>query len=228
MIKFYYHPSPNPAKVALFLEEAGLPYELMPVDTRKGEQFKPDFLKINPNAKTPAITDGDVTVFDSNAILLYLAEKSGKFLPDNTPKARAQMLSWLMFVATGIGPYSGQAVHFKHHAPEKLAYAINRYLHEAQRHWGIIDAQLAKHRYMLGDTYTVVDMAVWGWARAVPFILGDDAWTKLPNLKRLFDEISARPAAQRAEALKTKHAFKTEMDEEARRNMFPQNVARAS
>ncbi len=228
MIKFYYHPSPNPAKVALFLEEAGLPYELMPVDTRKGEQFKPDFLKINPNAKTPAITDGDVTVFDSNAILLYLAEKTGKFLPDNTPKARAQLLSWLMFVATGIGPYSGQAVHFKHHAPEKLAYAVNRYLHEAQRHWGIIDAQLAKHRYMLGDTYTIVDMAVWGWARAVPFILGDDAWTKLPNLKRLFDEISARPAAQRAEALKTKHAFKTEMDEEARRNMFPQNVARAS
>ncbi len=228
MIKFYYHPSPNPAKVALFLEEAGLPYELMPVDTRKGEQFKPDFLKINPNAKTPAITDGDVTVFDSNAILLYLAEKTGKFLPDNTPPARAQLLSWLMFVATGIGPYSGQAVHFKHHAPEKLAYAVNRYLHEAQRHWGIIDAQLAKHRYMLGDTYTIVDMAVWGWARAVPFILGDDAWTKLPNLKRLFDEISARPAAQRAEALKTKHAFKTEMDEEARRNMFPQNVARAS
>ncbi len=228
MIKFYYHPSPNPAKVALFLEEAGLPYELMPVDTRKGEQFKPDFLKINPNAKTPAITDGDVTVFDSNAILLYLAEKTGKFLPDNTPKARAQLLSWLMFVATGIGPYSGQAVHFKHHAPEKLPYAINRYLHEAQRHWGIIDAQLAKHRYMLGDTYTIVDMAVWGWARAVPFILGDDAWTKLPNLKRLFDEISAWPVAQRAEALKAKHAFKTEMDEEARRNMFPQNVARAS
>ena len=228
MIKFYYHPSPNPAKVALFLEEAGLPYELMPVDTRKGEQFKPDFLKINPNAKTPAITDGDVTVFDSNAILLYLAEKSGKFLPDNTPKARAQMLSWLMFVATGIGPYSGQAVHFQHHAPEKLPYAINRYVHEAKRHWGIIDVRLAKHRYMLGDTYTIVDMAVWGWARGVPFVLGDDAWSKLPNVKRLFDEISARPAAQRAEALKTKHQFKMEMDDEARRNMFPQNVALAS
>jgi GSH-dependent disulfide-bond oxidoreductase len=227
MIKFYYHPSPNPAKVALFLEEAGLPYELMPVDTRKGEQFKPDFLKINPNAKTPAITDGDATVFDSNAILLYLAEKSGKFLPENTPAARAQMLSWLMFVATGIGPYSGQAVHFKHHAPEKLPYAVNRYMHEAERHWGIIDARLAKHRYMLGDKYTIVDMAVWGWARAVPFIFGDDAWTKLPNLKRLFDEINARPAAQRAEALKTKHEFKTEMDDEARRNMFPQNVKRA-
>jgi GST-like protein len=227
MIKFYYHPSPNPAKVALFLEEAGLPYELMPVDTRKGEQFKPDFVKINPNSKTPALTDGDATVFDSNAILLYLAEKTGKFMPENKPAARAQMLSWLMFVATGIGPYSGQAVHFKHHAPEKLPYAVNRYLHEAERHWGIIDAQLAKHRYMLGDSYTLVDMAVWGWARAVPFILGDDAWTKLPNLKRLVDEINARPAAQRAEALKTKHAFKTEMDDEARRNMFPQNVKRA-
>jgi GST-like protein len=227
MIKFYYHPSPNPAKVALFLEEAGLPYELMPVDTRKGEQFKPKFLAVNPNAKTPAIVDGDTTVFDSNAILLYLAEKTGKFLPQDRPGARGEMLSWLMFVATGIGPYSGQAVHFKHHAPEKLAYAINRYLHEAERHWGIIDAQLAKHRYMLGDSYTIVDMAVWGWARAVPFILGDDAWGKLPNLKRLFDEISARPAAQRANALKDKHAFKTEMDEEARRNMFPQNIKRA-
>ncbi len=227
MIKFYYHPSPNPAKVALFLEEAGLPYELMPVDTRKGEQFKPKFLAINPNAKTPAIVDGETTVFDSNAILLYLAEKSGKFLPKDGPGVRGEMLSWLMFVATGIGPYSGQAVHFKHHAPEKLPYAINRYLHEAERHWGIIDAQLAKHRYMLGDSYTIVDMAVWGWARAVPFVLGDDAWGKLPNLKRLFDEISARPAAQRANALKDKHEFKTEMDEEARRNMFPQNVKRA-
>jgi GST-like protein len=228
MIKFYYHPSPNPAKVALFLEEAGLPYELMPVDTRKGEQFKPQFLAVNPNAKTPAIVDGETTVFDSNAILLYLAEKTGKFLPKDKPGARGEMLSWLMFVATGIGPYSGQAVHFKHHAPEKLPYAVNRYLHEAERHWGIIDARLAKHRYMLGDSYTIVDMAVWGWARAVPFILGDDAWAKLPNLKRLFDEISARPAAQRANALKDKHAFKMEMDEEAQRNMFPQNVKRAS
>jgi len=228
MIKFYYHPSPNPAKVALFLEESGLPYELMPVDTRKGEQFKPAFLAINPNGKTPAIVDGEATVFDSNAILLYLAEKSGKFLPGNTPAARTQMLSWLMFVATGIGPYSGQAVHFQHHAPEKLPYAINRYVHEAKRHWGIIDAQLAKHRYMLGDSYTIVDMAVLGWARAVPFILGEDAWSALPHVKRLLDEINARPAAQRAEALKTKHQFKTELDDEARRYMFPQNVKRAS
>ncbi len=221
MIKFYYHPSPNPAKVALFLEEAGLDYELVPVDTRKGEQHTPEFLAVNPNAKTPALTDGDATVFDSTAILLYLAQKTGKFLPEQTDKMRGQFLSWMMFVASGIGPYSGQAVHFKHFAPEPKDYAVTRYAFEAERHWTIIDAQLAKHSYMLGDTYTVLDMAVWGWARAVPFILGQDAWAKLPNLKRHLDQINARPAAQRAEALKEKHSFKAEMDESARRHMFP-------
>ena len=224
MIKFYYHPSPNPAKVALFLEESGLPYELVPVDTRKGEQHSAAFKAINPNAKTPALVDGDTVVFDSNAILLYLAEKTGKFLPESSPQARAQMLSWLMFVATGIGPYSGQAVHFKHYAPAPVPYAVNRYDFEAWRHWSLIDAQLAKHAYMLGDKYTIVDMAVWGWARAVPFILGAEAWQKLPNVKRLLDEINARPAGQRAEALKTRHAFKTEMDEDARKVLFPQNA----
>ena len=228
MIKFYYHPSPNPAKVALFLEESGLPYEVVPVDTRKGEQHSPVFLAINPNAKTPALVDGDAVVFDSTAILLYLAEKSGKFLADNTPAARAQMHSWLMFVATGIGPYCGQAVHFKHFAPEPKTYAVNRYDFEAWRHWNIIEAQLAKHRYMLGDTYTLVDMAVWGWARAVPFILGPDAWAKLPHVKRLLDEVNARPAAQRAEALKARYAFKTEMDDDARKAMFPQNARLAA
>ena len=224
MIKFYYHPSPNPAKVALLLEETGLPYELVPVDTRKGEQHEAAFTAINPNAKTPALVDGDAVVFDSNAILLYLAEKSGQFLPPDTPEARAQMLSWLMFVATGVGPHSGQAVHFKHFAPEPKAYAVNRYDFEAWRHWKIIDQQLAQHRYMLGETYTLVDMAVWGWARAVPFVLGAAAWEQLPNVKRLLDEINTRPAAQRAEALKAKHAFKTEMDDEARAVMFPQNA----
>ncbi len=224
MIKFYYHPSPNPAKVALFLEEAALPYEVVPVDTRKGEQHLPAFLAINPNAKTPAMTDGDATIFDSNAILLYLAEKTGKFLPANTPAARAEMYSWLMFIASGIGPYSGQCVHFKHFAPEPKAYAVNRYDFEAWRHWGIIDAHLAKHPYMLGTSYTLVDMAVWGWARAVPFILGAEAWAKLPNVKRLLDEINARPAAQAAEALKAKHSFKAEMDDDARKAMFPQNA----
>src|SRR5271168_1031972 len=151
MIKFYFNGAPNPNKVALFLEESGLPYELVAVDTRKGEQFKPEFLKVNPNGKVPAIDDDGIKVFDSNAILLYLAEKTGKFLPPNTPASRGDLLSWLMFVATGVGPYSGQAVHFGHHAPEKLAYAINRYMHETRRHWGIVDARLARHPYMLGS-----------------------------------------------------------------------------
>ncbi len=126
MIKFYYSPAPNPAKVALFLEESGLPYELVPVDTRKGEQFKPEFLALNPNAKVPVIVDGDVRVFDSNAILLYLAEKTGQFLPDAGAKSRGELLSWLMFIASGIGPYSGQAVHFRHHAPKGVDYARSR------------------------------------------------------------------------------------------------------
>ncbi len=225
MLKFYFAPAPNPAKVALMLEETGLPYEAVPVDTRRGQQFAPEYLAINPNAKTPSIVDGDVTVFDSNAILLYLAEKTGKFLPANTPAARGQMLSWLMFVATGVGPYSGQAVHFKHYAPEPKDYAVQRYGYEAQRHWDIVDAQLAKHRYMLGDTYTLVDMAVWGWARAAAYVLGEAGWSKLTHVKRLLDEIDARPAAIRANALKDRFQFKTETDAEARRFMFPHAVA---
>jgi GST-like protein len=224
MIQFYYHPSPNPAKVALMLEETGVPYELVPVDTRKGEQHAAAFTKINPNAKTPALVDGDAVVFDSNAILLYLAEKTGRFLPENTPAQRAQMYSWLMFVATGIGPYSGQAVHFKHFAPAPKEYSVNRYDFEAWRHWNILDARLAGQPFMLGDEYTIVDMAVWGWARVVPFVLGPEAWEKLPHVKRLFDAISARPAAARAEALRTARQFKTEMDDDARRVLFPQNA----
>jgi GST-like protein len=220
MIKFYFSGAPNPTKVALFLEEAGLAYEPIPIDTRKGQQFTPELLAVNPNGKVPAIVDGDVTMFDSNAILLYLAEKTGKFLPPNTPAARGEMLSWLMFVGTGVGPFSGQAVHFKHHAPEKIAYANARYQYEAERHYGIANERLAKRRYMVGDTYTIVDMDLWGWARMVPYILGDDAWPKLANVKRLVDEISARPAAQRAVALKDKFTFKAEMDDEARGYMF--------
>jgi GST-like protein len=222
MIKFYYSGAPNPMKVALMLEETGLPYEPVPVDTRKGEQHTPEFLAINPNGKVPAIVDGDVTVFDSNAILLYLAEKTGKFLPANTPKLRGELLSWLMFVASGVGPFSGQSVHFRNYAPEKNQYAINRYMYEAQRHYGVLDARLAKHKYLVGEAYGIVDMAVWGWARLISVALGEDAWPRFPNLKRLIDEISARPAAKNALAIKDKHkhAFKTEFDEEARKAMF--------
>jgi len=220
MLKFYYSGAPNPTKIALFLEETGLPYQAIPVDTRKGDQHKPDYLAINPNAKVPAIVDGDAVVFDSSAILLYLGEKTGKFMPAKTDKARGELLSWMMFVASGVGPYSGQSVHFRVYAPEKLPYAINRYAYEAQRHFGIVDAKLAKSRYMLGDTYTIVDMNVWGWARLIPNVLGEGAWDKCKNLKRLTDEINARPAAAKAIALKDKHTFKTEMDDEARNAMF--------
>jgi GST-like protein len=192
MLKFYFNGAPNPNKVALFLEESGLPCELVPVDTRKGDQFKPEFLKVNPNGK----------------------------LPPNTPKNRGQLLSWLMFIATGVGPYSGQAVHFKHMAPKDLEYAHNRYQYEAHRHYNILNDHLANSRYMVDDTYTIVDMAFWGWARLAPFVLGDDVYAKYPNVKRLVDEVSARPAASRAIALKDKFTFKTDMDEEARHIMF--------
>lgn len=228
MIKFYFNGSPNPSKVTLFLEEAGLPYQPMPVDTRRGEQFGAAFLAVNPNGKVPAIDDDGVIVFDSNAILLYLAEKTGKFLPANTPANRGELLSWLMFVATGVGPFSGQAVHFRHFAPEKVPYAHNRYQYEAQRHFSVLDTRLAMRRYMVGEAYSIVDMDVWGWTRMAPFILGDEAWAKYPNLKRLVDEISARPAAARALALKDKFAFKAEMDDEARGHMFKHLSVRAA
>ncbi|TWO71709.1 glutathione S-transferase family protein [Caenimonas sedimenti] len=224
MLKLYFHPSPNPLKVALFLEEAGLSYEVVAIDTRKGEQHGEAFRAINPNAKTPALTDGDVKVFDSNAILLYLAEKTGLFLPANAPQARADMHSWLMFVATGIGPYCGQAVHFKHFAPEPKEYAVNRYSFEAERHWKLVDERLAGREWMVGDTYTLVDMAVWGWARMIPRAMGPEAWALLPNVKRHLDAINARPAAQRAEALKERFAFKQEFDDQARQALFPQNA----
>ncbi len=223
MIKLFFHPSPNPLKVALLLEEAKIPYEIVVVDTRKGDQHQPEFLKVNPNAKTPALLDGNVRVFDSNAIMIYLAEKHQQFLPANTDENKAEMLSWLMFVATGIGPYCGQAVHFKHFAPEPKEYAVNRYDFEAWRHWKIINEHLATRPYMVGGAYSIADMSVWGWARVIPFVLGPTAFEQLPNVKRLLDEINARPAAQKAEAIKTQHTFKTEVDEDARKNLFPSN-----
>ena len=203
MLKFYYSGAPNPTKVALFLEETGLPYEAIPVDTRKGEQHKAEFLAINPNAKLPAIVDGDVTVFDSSAILLYLAEKTGKFLPAKTDKARGELLSWMFFVSSGVGPYFGQSVHFRNYAPEKIPYAVNRYAFEAQRHAGILDARLAKHKYMLGDTYTIVDMNVWGWSRMHAERGRRGRLGQVQEPEAPVDEINARPAAQKGLGLRT-------------------------
>ena len=226
MLTFYYNMAPNPMKVALLLEELGLPYEAVPVDTKLGQQHAPGYTALNPNAKVPTIVDGEAVVFDSNAILLYLAEKAGRFLPPAGEAARGALLSWLMFVASGVGPYSGQAVHFRVFAPCDDPYPRKRYDYEARRHWGIVDERLARGRYMLGEDYTVVDMAVWGWAPRIPFMLGDEhAMEGLPNLARLMAEIDARPAAARARAIEGRHAFKAEFDEAARRALYPQIFA---
>tara|TARA_B100001741_G_C16450899_1_gene550352 strand:+ start:37 stop:729 length:693 start_codon:yes stop_codon:yes gene_type:complete len=225
MLKFYYNTGPNPMKVALFLEETEMEYQAIPVDTRRGDQHKDEYLKINPNAKAPTIIDDNLIVFDSNAILLYLAEKTGKFLPDKSLESKSKLYSWLMFVATGIGPYSGQSVHFQHMAPEKINYAINRYTFEAERHYDILDERLKNNKFMLGDTYTIVDMAVWGWTRMIEKVIAPGELIKRKNLKRLMDEINQRPASQRAEniANSNEHHFKMEVDEEASKYMFPQN-----
>ena len=225
MLKFYYNTGPNPMKVALCLEELGLEYEAIPLDTRKGDQHTQSYVDINPNAKAPSIIDNGNVVFDSNAILLYLGEKTGNFMPDNSLKSRADLLSWLMFVATGVGPYSGQSVHFQHMAPEKIKYAINRYVYEAERHYDILDKRLDQNKYMLGDTYTIVDMCVWGWARMLPKVIAEGELEKRKNLNRLMTEINNRPASKKALNISAtnKHSFKVEIDEEASKFMFPQN-----
>jgi GSH-dependent disulfide-bond oxidoreductase len=229
LIRFYYHPTPNPLKIALFLEEAGLAYEIVPVDTRKGEQHTAEFRAVNPNGKLPAIIDTDgpggepARIFDSSAILLYLGDKIGRFV--GTKNERGDLLSWLMFVATGIGPYSGQAVHFQRAAPEQIPYAINRYRREADRHYRVLDAQLEGRDYIIGNDYSIVDMAAWGWIDRAPIVLAGDAdpLVAYPNVKRWFTVINSRPAVARARLVGKDIAFKQEMDDEAKRAMFPSN-----
>ena len=221
MIKFYFHPRPNPIKVALYLEETGTPYELVPVDTLKGEQHSPEYRAINPNGKTPAIEDGGVRVFDSNAILLYLSEKSGKL--GGAPEDRAELLSWMMFLASGLGPYSGQSVHFQHAAPEQIPYAVNRYQREAQRHYEVLDTHLADRTYLVGEEFSIADIAAWGWVDKAGVVLGNPELAGFPNLKRWFDSINSRPAVARARAVGQDVPFQTEMDEAARRALYPQN-----
>ena len=194
MIRFYFHPTPNPAKVALLLEELGAPYEVIPVDTRKGEQHAPAFRAINPNGKVPAIVDDEgpggreARVFNSSAILLYLGEKAGRFI--GSPADRPELLSWLFFVASGLGPFSGQAVHFQHAAPEKLPYAINRYRREIERHYRVLDRHLAGREFIVGGQYSIADMSAWGWlGRADRVFPGEgDSLAAFPNLKRLLRE----------------------------------------
>ena len=229
MIRFYFHPTPNPAKVALFLEETGLAYEAIPVDTSKGEQHAPAFRAINPNGKVPAIIDtdgpggGEARVFDSSAILLYLGDKTGRFM--GKPADRPELLSWLFFIASGLGPFSGQAVHFQFAAPEGNDYARNRYRREAERHYGVLDDHLAGRDTIVGGDYTIVDMSAWGWVdRASRVRKGEtDPLAAFPNIKRWFQKVDARPAVTRARAVGKDHAFKTERDEQALRALFPSN-----
>lgn len=173
MIRFYYHPTPNPAKISLFLEESGLDYEVVPVDTSKGQQHDPEFRTINPNGKVPAIVDLDgpggiqATVFDSTAILIYLAEKTGRFL--GQVQDRPQLLSWLLFLASGLGPFSGQAVHFQHAAPGGLDYAVNRYRREAERHYKVLTTI-----WLIGNLSSATNTPS-------PICLLGDGWTEHPG-----------------------------------------------
>ena len=234
MIRFYFHPSPNPMKVALFLEESSLAYEVVPVDSRKGEQHTANFRAVNPNGKLPAIVDTDgpggaeVRVFDSSAILLYLGDKISKYVGGAAD--RGELLSWLMFVATGIGPYSGQAVHFQRAAPEQLPYAINSYRREADRHYRVLDAHLKGRDFIVSKDYSIVDMSAWGWVDRAPIVLPGEAdpLAACPNLKRWFTAINARPAVARARKVGSNIVFKTEMDDTAKRAMFPSNYPLAA
>jgi GST-like protein len=234
MIRFYYHPTPNPLKISLFLEETGLPYEVVPVDTSKGEQHQPAFRKINPNGKVPAIVDTDgpggkeARVFDSSAILLYLADKTGKF--GGSPDDRGELLSWLFFIASGLGPFSGQAVHFQLAAPAGLDYAVNRYRREAERHYQVIEDHLAGRDFIVGSGYTIADMSLWGWIDRASRVMhgAADPLGAYPNIKRWFASIDARPAVARARAVGSDHAFKTARDEQALRALFPSNYPSAA
>ena len=223
-VDFYYHPTPNPSKVALFLEESGLDYRLIPVDIAQGDQHASTFKMINPNGKVPALVDGGIAIFDSSAILMHLARKTGAFLGDPSEAGQAELMSWLMFIGSGIGPFTGQAIHFTRYAPAGQEYALHRYEFEAERHWQIVDQRLATRRFMLGEDYSIVDMALWGWCRGLFYLMGDNAWLQFPNVARLFAEINARPAAQRAAALSSRHPFKQGTDEQTRAHLFKHGV----
>jgi GST-like protein len=198
LIDLYYWPTPNGYKITIMLEECGLPYNIIPVNISKGDQFKPDFLKISPNNRMPAIVDpagpnGEpIAIFESGAILIYLAEKTGKFMPAD-PRGRYEVLQWLMFQMGGVGPMLGQAHHFRNYAPEKIEYAINRYTNEGGRLYNVIDKRLEGREYLAGD-YSIADMAT------MPWILGErqgHSFDDFSNLKDWRERLKARPALQK-------------------------------
>lgn len=205
MIDLYYWSTPNGHKITMFLEEAGLPYRVHPVNISTGEQFDPAFLEIAPNNRIPAIVDtapqdggGPLSLFESGAILLYLAEKTGRFIPTGL-RGRSEVLQWLFWQMAGLGPMAGQNHHFNIYAPEKIPYAIRRYVNETARLYGVIDRRLADRRWLAGDEYTIADMASYPWI--VPYERQGQRLEDFPNLKRWFEAISERPATVRAYAV---------------------------
>ncbi|MBA2936455.1 glutathione S-transferase N-terminal domain-containing protein [Sphingomonas sp. CGMCC 1.13654] len=229
MIDLYYWTTPNGHKITMFLEEAGLPYTIRPVNIGKGEQFEPDFLSIAPNNRIPAIVDHEpkgggepIALFESGAILLYLADKIERFVPSD-PHGRAEVLQWLFWQMGGLGPMAGQNHHFSNYAPEKIPYAIDRYVRETRRLYGVMDKRLADRPFLAGDAYSIADMASYPWI--VPYERQGQNLDDTPNLKRWFEAIAERSGTRRAYALSdTINIVPSVSDEESRKILFGQGA----
>ena len=229
MIEVYSWPTPNGHKVHIMLEECGLPYVVLPIDIGAGDQFEPRFLSISPNNKIPAIVDPDgpdeqpISLFESGAILLYLAGKTGQFMPTGV-REKYEVLQWLMFQMGGVGPMLGQAHHFRIYAPQKIGYAIERYTNEAKRLYGVMNRQLARSKYIAGPHYSIADIAVFPWLRSWKN-QGID-WNDYPHLRGWFDEIENRPAVKRGVAVLAAER-KPLVDDKARQMLFGAEQYRA-
>jgi len=228
MIELYYWPTPNGHKITMYLEEAGLAYEIKPVNINLGDQFKPEYLKISPSNKMPAIIDtapadggAPISVFESGAILLYLAEKTGRFLPAD-PRARLKVLEWLFWQVGGLGPMAGQIHHFGLYAPEKIPYAIDRYTNETNRLYGVLDYQLADHGFVAGDEYSIADIATYPWI--VPQKQGQKL-EDFPNLKRWHEAIARRPGTLRAYEKAKPWSKQPTVTDEGKKILFGQTAA---
>ena len=230
MVELHYWPTPNGHKITLFLEEAGLPYEIKPVNIGKGDQFKPDFLAISPNNRMPAIVDtapadggAPLSVFESGAILQYLADKTGRFLPADT-RERFKVLQWLFWQVGGLGPMLGQNHHFSRYAPEKIPYAIDRYVNETRRLYGVLDKQLDGRAFLAGKDYTIADMACYPWI--VPHEAQGMSLDDFPHVKAWFQAIHDRPATKKAYEIgeSVKDRFDLTTDEAARKVLFGQGA----
>jgi len=234
MIDLHYWTTPNGHKITLFLEESGLPYRIFPVNIGKGDQFKPEFLRIAPNNRIPAIVDhapadgGEpLSLFESGAILQYLADKTGQFIPQDL-RGRNETIQWLMWQMGGLGPMAGQNHHFSQYAPEKLPYAIERYVKETGRLYAVLNKRLADREFITGDQYSIADMASYPWI--VPHERQQQNLDDFPNLKRWFESIAARPATVRAyaRAQEVNPTNKPSVDEESRKLLFGQDASTVS